>query len=129
MTAGVVAIAGSVLLIAGCGVYPTKGAASPAALDRIVGTVLSGPTCPVERVGTSCPPRRVVRGTVELLQAGRVVQTVRTDTTGHFSFAARPGGYVLRASNVGGYRSTVERAVVVSGSTAPVTLRVDSGIR
>jgi hypothetical protein len=58
-----------------------------------------------------------------------VVRATRTDTTGGFRLAARPGTYVLRATNVGGYRSAVERAVVVSGRTAPITLQVDSGIR
>jgi len=129
VTAGVLAIAASVLLIAGCGRTPTTGGSSTDALAPVVGTVMAGPSCPVERVGSPCPPRPVVAGTVELLRAGRVVQTTHTDATGHFGFAASPGTYVLRATNVGGYRSTVARAVVVSASTAPVTLTVDSGIR
>lgn len=128
MTAGVLAIAASVLLIAGCASTPTMDGSSTVALDPIVGTVVAGPSCPVERVRIPCPPRAVVAGAVALLRAGTVVQTTHTDATGHFRFDASPGAYELQATNVGGYRSTVARAVVVSASTA-VVLTLDSGIR
>jgi len=126
---GALAVAASVLLIAGCGDTPTRAGSPSGALDRIAGTVVAGPTCPVERVESPCPPRPVVAGTVDLLRAGRVVQSTRTDAGGHFRFAATGGVYDLRATNVGGYRSVVERSVLVSARTPPVALALDTGIR
>lgn len=127
--AGVLAVAASVLLIAGCGDTSTQADSSTGVPDPVVGTVVAGPTCPVERVESPCPPRPVVAGTVDLLRAGRVVQRTRTDASGHFRLAAAAGVYQLRAINAGGYHSVVEQAVVVSATTPPVTLALDTGIR
>ncbi len=50
--------------------------------------------------------------------------------SGSFELQLPAGTYVVKATNPGGYPSTVDRSVVVvAGSTQEITLVVDSGIR
>ena len=105
-------------------------ATSSSALGTVVGTVTSAPTCPVERVGSPCPPRPVAGATVEVDRGDSVVATTRTDTAGRFRVGVPAGHYTVVAHNIGGYRSTASSAVdVVAGTTATADLTVDSGIR
>lgn len=69
---------------------------------RLGGTLLSAPSCPVERPDSPCPPRPVDDGTVELIRGQTQVARVRTDKAGRFHLVARPGTYSVRATNAGG---------------------------
>lgn len=95
----------------------------------VTGYVLTGPVCPVERVGQECPPRPVSGAAVVALDGDTVRGTVFTDTAGAFSLTLPDGRYVIEATNVGGYASTATEDVVISDKPVHITLIVDSGIR
>lgn len=119
----------SALLITGCGAPSGRSPVTRPPVAPLVGTVPAGPTCPVVRAEDPCPEQPVAAATVELLRGGRIAQATRTGRTGRFRFAAQPGLYTLRATNVGGYRSTATERIVVPTGTDPIVLRLDTGIR
>ena len=122
------AVSGLSLSLTACGAsqHP-EPAAAPA---RLVGTVLAGPTCPVEQAGSPCPDTPVSGATVRLVGDGKVLARAVTDAHGAFTLAAPPGSYVVKATNVGGYRSNSSEPLELT-ATAPttVTLHLDTGIR
>jgi hypothetical protein len=109
------------------------GRASSSSGDSgIRGTVLLGPTCPVETMESPCPDRPLADVEVQVLQGGDVVDTVRSDGDGRFTLALDPGEYVLQAVVEEGGPGMSARPVdvsVTSGEFADVTVPVDSGIR
>jgi hypothetical protein len=116
----------ALLAVAACG---ARGPASSQQEATVTGHVRSAPSCPVERLGTPCPPRAAARALVELRSGDRTVASTRTDDTGRYVLRAGPGDYVVRATGAG-FGATAERAVHLDpGGTATVDLRVDSGIR
>ncbi|MEP6526951.1 MAG: carboxypeptidase-like regulatory domain-containing protein [Nocardioidaceae bacterium] len=123
------AVSGLSLSLTACGAsqHPEPAAAAPA---RVVGTVLAGPTCPVEHAGSPCPDTPVSGATVRLVGDGKVLARALTDAHGTFTLAAPPGSYVVKVTNVGGYRSNSSEPVELT-ATAPatVTLHLDTGIR
>ncbi len=74
---------------------PLVGTATPPvaiAQGTLHGTVVAGPTCPVERAEDPCPPKPVPgRAVVIASPAGKVVATVTTDGQGHFQVLLAPG--------------------------------------
>jgi hypothetical protein len=114
--------------LAGCGTG--SGPAASAGSATLTGQVLAAPSCPVERAESPCPPRPVRGATVEVLRAGDRVATATTDDQGRFVTVVPAGSLLVRATNVGGYRSTAEQRVeAAAGGTVTVRLVVDSGIR
>ncbi len=116
------------MLLSACGASQRpEPAASPA---RVVGTVLAGPTCPVENADTPCPDAPVSGATVRLVRDGKVLSRALTDAHGAFTLAAPAGSYVVKVTSVGGYRSHSSEPVELT-ATAPatVTLHLDTGIR
>jgi hypothetical protein len=117
-----VAVVGSVVALGSC--------ADPR-LDRgrIDGTVLAGPTCPVEVEGQTCPPRPVA-GEVLATQRGEVKARARTDPSGHYALILPAGTYVLRV-DVGGALPTCPDATVVVqvAAAASADINCDTGIR
>jgi hypothetical protein len=108
----------------------------------VTGQLIAGPTCPVERPGENCPPPRKVQGKVEIDTAptsrsspnGTPVETVSSDSSGHFSAELPPGDYTLTALASGpappaGRMSRSESVRVESGVVSEVTLVFDTGIR
>jgi Carboxypeptidase regulatory-like domain len=75
-------------------------------------------------------PGPVPAAVVVALTGGRLVAATRTDAAGRFLVTLPAGRYLIRATNVGGYRSTAARTVTVA-PTGPVslTLVLDTGIR
>lgn len=114
-------LAAAALLLCGCGIGNPSG--------EVSGKVLSGPSCPVERVGEECPPRAVSGAEVVALDGEAVRGSTLTDASGAFHLTLPEGRYVIRATNVGGYASTASEQVVISDAPVSVTLIVDSGIR
>jgi hypothetical protein len=107
-------------------------ASSPSGDSGVRGTVLLGPTCPVETMESPCPDRPVPDVQVQVLQGGDVVTTVRSDGDGQFTVALEPGDYVLQAVvQEGGPAMSAKPvdATVTSGAFVEVTVPVDSGIR
>jgi carboxypeptidase family protein len=109
------------------------GRASSSSGDSgIRGTVLLGPTCPVETVESPCPDRPLADVEVQVLQGGDVVGTVRSDGDGRFTVALDPGHYVVQAVVEEGGPGMSAKPVdvtVTSGKFVDVNVPVDSGIR
>jgi type 1 fimbria pilin len=121
------------LVLAGLTMLLVGGCASSAATTSeasIGGRVLSAPSCPVEQAGVPCPPRPVADAAVVAMRDGHVVASTHTGTRGYFHLSVAPGTYRVRATNAGGYQSTVSKVVTVQADKAVyVRLVVDSGIR
>ncbi len=90
-----------VVLLAACGASAARSPAASTATavatssGRVTGTVLAGPTCPVEQIGgVRCAPKAVA-GIVRLTQDGRIVVSIRIDEAGAFAGTAPTGAYVL----------------------------------
>jgi hypothetical protein len=114
------------ILVTACGSSGSTGSET----GTLTGTVLSAPSCPVERAGSPCPPRPVPGPDVTVLRGSAAAAHVRGDASGHFSVRVNAGNYTVVARAVGGIGSSASAAVtVVAGQTATVTLTVDSGIR
>lgn len=99
----------------------------------IEGTVLLGPTCPVERypADPSCAPRPYSTSVeVRRTSDGALIAGVTTDAEGRFSTAVPPGVYLLQALGGTPYPSCSEETVTVSaGMTHSISLTCDTGIR
>ena len=102
---------------------------SPANPSGIFGTVTAGPTCPVERAGSPCPPAPWV-GTVRATDdAGHATDT-RTDDNGDYTLSLQPGSYEVVVVTDGG--TPTSRPVTIdvqAGHPTRVDLTVDTGIR
>ncbi|TMK36594.1 MAG: carboxypeptidase regulatory-like domain-containing protein [Actinobacteria bacterium] len=101
----------------------------PASTSGIFGTVTAGPTCPVERVGSPCPPAPWV-GTVRATDdAGHPTETT-TDENGDYTLTLEPGSYEVVAVTDGGPPTGQPVAIdVQAGHPIRVDLTVDTGIR
>jgi hypothetical protein len=114
-----------------------EGTSAPAvgtAQGTLHGTVVTGPTCPVERAEDPCPPKPVPGREVKIASpAGRVVATVTTDGQGHFQVVLAPGNYIVfvvgTAQALGSGRAATVQATVRARQTTAVTISLDSGIR
>jgi hypothetical protein len=98
----------------------------------IRGTVLLGPTCPVETLESPCPDRPLANVEVQVLQGGDVAATVRSDGDGRFTVALDPGHYEVQAVVEKGGPGMSAKPVdvtVTSGEFTDVSIPVDSGIR
>jgi hypothetical protein len=106
-----------------------------AAASGVHGTVVFGPVCPVERNPPDplCAPRP---GPARIDLVGSDGRSVSGEAgaDGRFSIPAGPGTYEVRASAIspgpgGGCRSDPARVTVVGGSSSPVAVTCDTGIR
>jgi hypothetical protein len=98
----------------------------------IRGTVLLGPTCPVETLESPCPDRPLADVQIRVFRGGDVVATVRSDEEGRFAVALDPGHYEVQAVVEQGGPGMSARPVDVSvtnGVFTDVNVPVDSGIR
>ena len=96
----------------------------------IVGTVRAGPTCPVERAGSPCPPG-IWTGTVRAT-SGDVSYEDVTDDQGRFAIDLPPGTYEVVAVTANGPPTGTPTVVTVHAGESPpqrVDLTVDTGIR
>jgi hypothetical protein len=105
---------------------------------NLIGHLLLGPTCPVERLNEPCDPvARPVPVTLVALDAnGTEVARVRTLEDGSFALDLAPGTYVLHAQqpNATGLPSIADANIVVTATATRATpQRVnvvgDTGIR
>ncbi|HEY9287384.1 MAG TPA: hypothetical protein VIT43_05110 [Candidatus Dormibacteraeota bacterium] len=125
--ARLIAIIAAVLMLAGCG-----AAQSAPAGTGIQGMVVVGPTCPVERLNSPCPPHPLA-ATVVIRNSNDVeVARVTSGRDGRFQVDLPAGSYTLVGQPINGNpfpRPTSVAAVVQSGRYTAVTVTYDSGIR
>jgi hypothetical protein len=97
----------------------------------IHGTVLYGPTCPVQRPGQRCVRPYQATITIRALPSHRIVaRPTSSASTGRFSVRLRPGRYVLVPAATGFPARTHSADVTVRRHRfTNVTIRYDSGIR
>lgn len=127
---GAVALAVSfAVVLAGC-LTRTAGPAEPTGTVR--GTVLAGPTCPVETEGgTGCDPMPV-QGDVQFWDGRSKVGDVTLARDGTFTADVPLGTYTVRVVPAGDSGFPVCRdsqVTVVATGTPPLSLECDTGIR
>jgi hypothetical protein len=88
------------------------------------GSVVAGPTCPVERAGHPCPPHPVTDATV-----AADGHSTHTDGHGNFALKLLPGTYDVSVSSRSVMRCTGQRVQVDEHRYTHVTLSCDTGIR
>jgi hypothetical protein len=95
----------------------------------VQGRVTIGPTCPVERVGSPCPPG-VWTGTVRATSSDGAVHETATASDGSYRLALAPGSYTVTPVVEGSGPPTAKPATVTVGATMQqLDLELDSGIR
>jgi hypothetical protein len=109
---------------------PSRSASPPAAVTGLQGTVSAGPTCPVERVDSPCPPRPLSAEVDAKDASGRLAATTRSGSDGHYRLMLPPGTYTLTVASTGPFpRCPTPTGTVVAGSSATVDIHCDTGIR
>ena len=106
-------------------------AARPAAPSGgIQGTVTSGPTCPVERAESPCPPLDW-SGTVRAIATDGTAYEATTDASGAYRLSLPDGAYVVTpvVEEPGPPTATSVAVTVSGGQMRTLDLQLDSGIR
>ncbi|MBF6604955.1 MAG: hypothetical protein IVW53_05160 [Chloroflexi bacterium] len=121
------------LVVGACTVGPGAGG-SIAGGRTVPGTVLAGPTCPVQRVGDSGCADRPVAGAVLVVTtpSGTEIARVTSDAGGAFSLSLAPGDYLLVPQPVAGLMITprpLAFSVAAAGAASALDVRYDTGIR
>jgi hypothetical protein len=114
------------LAIAACGSQPAQPGTG------IQGMVQVGPTCPVERINSPCPPRPLAATIVVRDRSGAEVTRFHSGADGRFKVDLRPGTYTLIGLNIGSSflpRPIPTSVTVTDGIYTSVTVQYDSGIR
>jgi hypothetical protein len=124
----VLAATATAISLVGCG---RQGAhvSSAATTGTVRGHITAGPTCPVERVASPCPPRPVV-SIVEATVGTRVVASTRSATDGSYRLDVPSGSYVITARPAGMFpRCSPRPARAAAARIAVVDIACDTGIR
>jgi len=117
------------LAMAACG---TAGQTPIPSGTGIQGVVQSGPSCPVERINSPCPPHPLAATVVVRDAAGHEVARTHSGADGHFKLDVAPGTYTVVGLTVGSSmlpRPIPTTATVIAGRYTTVTVEYDSGIR
>src|SRR3990170_4056410 len=112
----------------------TTTSTQPVPRGTVEGLVLAGPICPVETnpPDPACADRPVAGAILLIVDAaGDEAERVVTDSDGSFSISLPAGTYQIEPQPVEGYQGTAETLTVdvAAGTTGPVTLTYDTGIR
>jgi len=109
---------------------PLPSPTAPPSGSGVEGVVQAGPTCPVERENSPCPPRPVATDVVVSDRAGRTVARTRSGDDGRFRVRVGAGQYVLKANTGGGYpRCDPTDVTVYPDRYTQATVTCDTGIR
>ena len=116
------------------GIMPSGGGSgSGAGPTGIAGSVMAGPTCPVERPGdVSCKPRPVAGAVIVVRDAGGApIATAHSDAAGLFAIGLPPGSYTVESGPVQGFMSAPAplSVTVIANSQSRAELQFDTGIR
>jgi hypothetical protein len=117
-------------------VDPPSAAKQLAGNGTVIGRVILGPVCPVERIppDPACAPRPY-KSTINAWSTwtGSSYKPVQTDANGVFRLSLPPGAYSLAASPATGSgpypRCAVTKILVVAKKSQNVTVNCDTGIR
>src|ERR1700694_5790385 len=118
-----------VLALAACGSQPAQ---APPPGTGIQGMVQGGPTCPVERINSPCPPHPLAATIVVRDGTGAEVTRFHSGADGRFKVDLRPGTYTLVGLTIGSSslpRPITTSATVSQGTYTSVNIEYDSGIR
>jgi hypothetical protein len=98
--------------------------------NGIEGQAMAAPQCPVEVVGSPCPPRPVSVAVTVVTTTGSVVTTFTTAADGRFQVSLAPGTYLLSTRVANGPQLLRPVTVTVKyGTYTEVNLLLDTGIR
>jgi len=117
------------LAMAACG---TAAAPPIPSGTGIQGVVQSGPTCPVERINSPCPPRPLAATVVVRDAAGHEVARTNSGADAHFKLDVAPGTYTVVGLSINSSmlpRPIPTTVTVTAGSYVSVNVEYDSGIR
>ncbi len=122
---------GIVALFVACS--PSPGGVGAQPQGTLSGTVVAGPTCPVERADQPCPPRPVPNRQVMIeTPGGAVVTKATTDQNGRFQVALAPGTYEVQVAP-GTSPFPIQRArqsvTITAGQMVKIQIELDTGIR
>jgi hypothetical protein len=114
-------------------VSSTASTTTSAEKGTITGTVMLGPTCPVERnpPDPQCADKKYST-LVAIFKASDPVHAVvltRSDAAGNFSASLPPGSYVVGAGESNLPRCSHENATVTANKTTNISVFCDTGIR
>jgi hypothetical protein len=112
--------------IAACGSQPAQAGTG------IQGMVQAGPTCPVERINSPCPPHPLAATIVVRDRTGSEVTRFKSGADGLFKVDLRPGTYTLVGLTLGS--SSLPRPIPTSvtvsqGTYTSINVEYDTGIR
>ena len=97
---------------------------------RVVGEVLAGPTCPVEREGEPCDPKPLVGAAVIVTdEDGSDVAETTTGPLGRFEITIRPGTWQVTARSDEAMSCEGIEVIVTAGGETEITIPCDTGIR
>jgi hypothetical protein len=112
------------------GTSPRPGVPPAAASSGVQGVVTAGPTCPVQRADTPCPPRPVEVDVTAHNSSGAVVATTHSAADGTYAMKLSPGSYTLDVPSTNKMMRCAEVPVTVeAGKTARADISCDTGIR
>ncbi len=118
------------VLAAACGTPASDGDTFSPLPNNVHGTVLMGPMCPVEQVGSPCPDRPI-QARVRITFPDGMRTVLDTDARGRFDVTLGPGSYTIEATGLDAGRSSKPTTFEVPAGegVTNVTVTVDSGIR
>ncbi|HYV33359.1 MAG TPA: hypothetical protein VE973_00725 [Candidatus Limnocylindria bacterium] len=113
---------------------PSLATSTPAANDSgVVGNIVIGPTCPVERIppDPACAPKGYQATVIVKTPDGKKeIKRFTSGSDGSFKVSLAPGTYLLSPINSGVYPRGADQTVVVEKNKyTQVTIEFDSGIR
>ena len=112
------------------GVHATITTLATSGGSGVRGTVLAGPTCPVERAGNPCPDKPIVADVRIVRGDGSTAATTRTGADGRFSVAVAPSRYMVQATSSLAFSGCKPVDVTVpQGAYATADVSCDTGIR
>lgn len=114
----------AVAVAASCG-EPT---AARSVRSGITGTVVAGPTCPVETPESPCPDRPVADATV-IAKGRQAKRTTRTASDGSFRLRLPHGSYTVIAKSESVFFCEERTVRVHRNQYTDVTITCDTGIR
>ncbi len=110
-------------LLLSCGELPA------ASSGTVAGTVMAGPTCPVEQAGSPCPDRPLQTTVRVMSVSGQVAASTRSDSRGRYLVHVAQGTYLVAVQTAVWPRCPVLRIVVDASTLTKANVLCDTGIR